>query len=194
MSRRLFTLCSALSLVLFLSVCGLWVRSHLVGDALTWLVVRQRSGVCDLRHYQLFSGRGAVVVIVSRSTSLASEAGSAANLPEGTEFRWDQAPRGNPSSNLFARSFWNRRGFVHNTFWLPHGPTANFGFGGRVIAAPYWLPALLLSVLPAAWGLKAIRARVRSRRGHCPRCGYDLRASPGRCPECGEAAGAAAGR
>ena len=28
------------------------------------------------------------------------------------------------------------------------------------------------------------------RRGRCPACGYDLRATPGRCPECGTAAAA----
>jgi hypothetical protein len=56
-----------------------------------------------------------------------------------------------------------------------------------IITAPYWLVMGL--ALPAPlWALRRqVRPRSRRRRGLCPKCGYDLRASPDRCPECGEA-------
>jgi hypothetical protein len=60
--------------------------------------------------------------------------------------------------------------------------------GGRFINVPYWFLACVAAALPAV-AIRRIRARRRiARQGLCPRCGYDLRASPERCPECGAVA------
>ena len=59
-------------------------------------------------------------------------------------------------------------------------------FGKLVLA--YWLLAAGFLILPA-WRVSQNRRKQRlRRRGLCPGCGYDLRATPDRCPECGAAA------
>ena len=57
---------------------------------------------------------------------------------------------------------------------------------------PYWFLAAASTVAPAAALRRRLRTRRRTRRGLCPRCGYDLRESPNRCPECGTAVANAA--
>jgi hypothetical protein len=56
------------------------------------------------------------------------------------------------------------------------------------VIVPYWLLSLLFALAPVWWA-NAWRHRrrevQRQRKGLCPACGYDLRASPERCPECG---------
>jgi hypothetical protein len=66
------------------------------------------------------------------------------------------------------------------------GPDAACALTFRPIGLPFWLITVLTAVAPAAWLVGHHRRRRREARpGLCPRCGYDLRATPERCPECG---------
>jgi hypothetical protein len=56
-----------------------------------------------------------------------------------------------------------------------------------IIVVPHWFLATLTAVLPAL-RLSACRRARHPAPGHCPNCGYDLRATPDRCPECGTVA------
>jgi hypothetical protein len=61
--------------------------------------------------------------------------------------------------------------------------TWTFGF-------PLTVPLALIAFLSLRAFARVVvkeRADARRRRGLCPDCGYDLRASPERCPECGRA-------
>lgn len=81
--------------------------------------------------------------------------------------------------------------YVRNDAWLPLAqlmwgyPTAR----SRAIFIPHWAIIMLTALLPAIAVTRSIRNRKR--KGHCPNCGYDLRATPDRCPECGRVTNAA---
>jgi hypothetical protein len=55
------------------------------------------------------------------------------------------------------------------------------------VVVPHWLVFAFVS-LPSLWYLRRLIRRLGwRRRGFCPKCGYDIRATPGKCPECGTA-------
>jgi hypothetical protein len=117
--------------------------------------------------------------------------------------RFDEAPQhlsGTPVFNMQPHAFhhgWASRpssstlpAFVYRN--LPEGP--EFGDSPlklRFVGVPHWFIALLLGIAGQPAAARWLRLYVMSRRprlGHCPKCGYDLRASLGRCPECGTGA------
>jgi hypothetical protein len=54
-----------------------------------------------------------------------------------------------------------------------------------ILRIPHWLIVTLASIFPLWIGGHFLLRRGRQLEGHCPSCGYDLRATPDRCPECG---------
>jgi hypothetical protein len=77
--------------------------------------------------------------------------------------------RADPGQLASVRNFWHDRMDV------------------RLASCPDWALAAGSMLLPLGWLRIWIRRRSRGRRGLCPECGYDLRASKDRCPECGMA-------
>ena len=66
-----------------------------------------------------------------------------------------------------------------------NGPGDVWFNAASIVLVPTWFAVLTLWLLPAAKAFGLIRRRRRVARGHCIRCGYDLRATPDNCPECG---------
>jgi len=75
--------------------------------------------------------------------------------------------------------------YVSTDTWYPKAqlmwgyPTAR----SRAIFIPHWAVMIFTAILPAITINRSIRNRMSP--GHCPKCGYDLRATPNKCPECG---------
>ena len=146
--RRLFTILSALSLLLFVAVCVLWVRSYLVSDRVSdysWI------GSSKIRT-EVQSGLGAVGVQVCVHSLTPEKA-------DEIKARW----QGNPLAGTPRhRKPWPQRpdfGVIEGGTYVTTGPfqIAWFGYGtvfgpGMRLVLPYWVLATGACLLMVPWG------------------------------------------
>jgi hypothetical protein len=161
MVRRLFGLLSALSLLLCVGTCALWVRSK-------W----DRNPQFDNWTFTTADSEYLVVVHSGR-------------------FFIDRQPSEHYDVTGFLEDFkgWTHHGLDPNlsrsSLWFGYGEfVTKTGTIAWAIAVPCWSMAGIFSVLPAIWIKRHWWRRGRI-PGMCRRCGYDLRATLDQCPECG---------
>jgi hypothetical protein len=201
--RCAFNVAAALSLILCLATAALWVRSYWRLDAISRATVEGGPGADSEAGgpTSVFTGfeseRGGLLLYRSRQSI------HRLDPPDYGKFRAEQEPHG-----------WRHRTMppdrYPDTEGIDDDPIVNVRFAGFLVLyerfdvvsdvqgrlvngrvadltviLPHWFLLMTLLVVPTTWWLRFHRQTMRRARGHCGRCGYDLRATPGRCPECG---------
>jgi hypothetical protein len=166
--RWVFNFAAAVSAVLFLATCALWVRSGIVGDEWGWYQ-------SSTQFYYTFVSASGRFQLDWVDTSLDDD--SYYYNPVG------YSPI--PSTVNLAT---NLGGSVH--YRLPGIEFERFASREMTAAVHYAIPAVLTLPLPFMRLRLLRRSRCKPQKGICPHCGYDLRATPDLCPECGVPPGA----
>lgn len=179
MKRRLLNFVTALSLLACLAVTAVWVRSH-------WRMDDVRLGESRFA-VRVVCEDGRMIGYVSRPAA----DGARPWHQVRTQIQWalwGWYTPGPVSGSLTAGPL----AVAHGSFPIKAGPESAAGIRGRfyLLMLPLWVVALLAALLPAQRLPPAVRSWSRRRRGLCPKCAYDLRATPERCPECGATPGA----
>ena len=157
----------------------MWVRSYWVSDSISRDAANASTKFWSWSFAHTGRGR---LLLVRHTIDYSRE-----KMREPTGMKWEWK-KGVPSPDSIvagsgtATASWEFAGFHH--LWRDMQPDRC-----DWVELPLWMPAILTAVLPAM-GLmiylpRLLRRRRRERRGLCPVCGYDVRATPVRCPECG---------
>ena len=177
MKRILFASFWLISALLFLAVLGVWVRSFWVRDIFSYL-----DEGSDAHLIQSIRGR---FHILSDFVGTAQGPFSHREDPLSRYAIWNGGTSGYPVKvEWHLGHVWQKYSRSYMSF-APTNIAPLFTTNHRLIVIPYWSPAILFAILPTIWIWRFIKYGRRRKAGHCPKCNYDLRATPERCPECG---------
>jgi hypothetical protein len=192
MLRRIFAVMPILSSLLCAATIVLWVRSQTTHDRLT------HYGHAYARTIESDAGR----IIVSREDNSDAEQIRAYTLRLVADHRdlayilqdpaiAHELRKADPHWEREAVPAWGSAASFRPPpsrigFGVAHGMSfGDWARGGRWFIVPHWAVVLLTAALPMVFLARFAQRLRRNRRGFCPVCGYDLRASKDRCPECG---------
>lgn len=173
MVRKLFTLGAALSLLVCAATVVLWTRSRTCSDY--WRLEKYKlDGAPQWEVGVQASGR----VWVGFATFTGGYDPALRDLP--SRFRFNSYPNNAvPDTAGTSYSLLTRLGFGYED-------DMGAGRADSFVGLPYWFVSASAFLLPVLWLSRRVRRHRRlARQGHCPTCGYDIRATPHRCPECG---------
>jgi hypothetical protein len=160
--RILATSAAILSLFLCIASTALWVRSYRICDSTRFADSGQWRSYTSSRGRVIYlRARRIVEPYLNEKFSLTTQPA----IPNVETAQW------------LVRDFVRFAGFAYGEGSAPD-------YVGRALVVPLWFTTLLFAVPPALW-VRGWRRRRARRQGLCPKCGYDLRATPDRCPECG---------
>ena len=172
MRRSIVSFAAALSLLLCVAICTLWVRSYWRYDEIGG-TRRERVGL---------SGEHLSLGVVSEAGQLdfnsqwyVENRVVVSDWPADGTVEWRRGWSVMPAV---------RGRYNHVSQWGFHyGSIRRPDLVSRSVLVPHWFVVGLTGV--AGVGFQWSRYRGRRARGRCLGCGYDLRATPDRCPECG---------
>jgi hypothetical protein len=192
---KIFAILAGVALAMCVGICGIWVHSQFRRDVAYWTFDRFKADRTRAVDDISLSCDGVRLWLQVYHDQLPPNSGTRA----GGFFSRPNESGGHPEFALRAAPYTAAMTSRWNEFnqllsgWGPlryrFMPTQVRPGGDQErdfrVGVSYWLLAVIFAILPALAARRAIIHRRRDRSGHCPVCGYDLRATPDRCPECG---------